>query len=99
MPVAIPVYMTIELSTAIGLVGGTKEDFRKVRADIEEQMKDAVTEVANNEGTARRSILRIFESTDQSLCTCSVYATYKYVSGCILYQLQTVAIVCTYSVY
>ena len=51
IPVVIPVYMDLQVATAVGLVGGTDEDFNVLLADIEEQMKGAVTEVDVTEGT------------------------------------------------
>ena len=50
IPVAIPVYMTLQVAPVVSLVGGTEEDFRKVLADIEEQMTDAVTDVDVSNG-------------------------------------------------
>ena len=38
------------MAPAVGLVGGTDEDYHKVLADIEEQMTDAVTAVDVFEG-------------------------------------------------
>ena len=46
--------MTIQLAPAVGLVGGTEEDFRKVLADIEEQMIDGTTQVDDCDGRWRR---------------------------------------------
>ena len=45
MPWPIPVYMNMEVAPAVGLVGGTKEDFLKMLADIDDQMANAVTDV------------------------------------------------------
>ena len=50
VPVVIPVYMDIQVATAVGLVGGTDEDFHVLLDDIEEQMTEAVTEVDVTEG-------------------------------------------------
>ena len=50
MPLPIPVYMTIQLAPAVGIVGGTTDDFRKVLADIEEQMTDGITQVEDYDG-------------------------------------------------
>ena len=50
MPVPIPVYMTIELAIAVGLVGGTDDDYCKVLADIEAQMRGGKTEIDDTDG-------------------------------------------------
>ena len=50
MPLPIPVYMTIQLAPAVGIVGGTTEDFRKVLADIDDQMKDGIMHVEDYDG-------------------------------------------------
>ena len=42
--------MDLQVATAVGLVGGTDEDFHVLLADIEEQMTGAVTEVDVSEG-------------------------------------------------
>ena len=42
--------MTLQVAPSVGLVGGTEDDYRKVLADIEEQMKDGVTEVGDYDG-------------------------------------------------
>ncbi|KAI0238626.1 hypothetical protein LSAT2_010648 [Lamellibrachia satsuma] len=45
LPRPIPVYMTLQVAPAVGVIGGTEEDFRKILADIEEQMIGGTTEV------------------------------------------------------
>ena len=43
-------YMTLQVAPSVGLVEGTEEDYHKVLADIEEQMKDGITEVGDYDG-------------------------------------------------
>ncbi|KAK2184632.1 hypothetical protein NP493_259g00004 [Ridgeia piscesae] len=50
MPVPIPVYMTIELAIAVGLVDGTDDDYYKVLADIEAKMKGGKIEINDTDG-------------------------------------------------
>jgi len=50
MPVPIPVYMTIELAIAVGLVDGTDDDYYKVLADIEANMKGGKIEINDTDG-------------------------------------------------
>ena len=37
--------MNMDVAPAVGLVGGTREDFRKALADLDDQMEDASTDV------------------------------------------------------
>ena len=50
LPRPIPVYMTLQVAPAVGVIGGTEEDFRKILADIEEQMIGGTTEVEDYDG-------------------------------------------------
>ena len=56
MPVPIPVYMTIELAIAVGLVDGTDDDYYKVLADIEAQMRGGKTEIDDTDGRCRDDV-------------------------------------------